>query len=193
VRSADILRDPRYGKNAPTTGCPRTSSGSQLFGCSCGVAIRRVLGGLFFGHPQPDVFTERAEKNLQRHWRPKLPLPLTMRASIKSNRREIAARGQAEQQLQQLNETLEQRAEERARELAVSLDRARRDGTSLQASGGGVTDYAIYMLDPLGNIVNWNPGARRIKGYTREENHWPAFLRFLLCRGFGKWAFPRTL
>jgi PAS domain S-box-containing protein len=33
----------------------------------------------------------------------------------------------------------------------------------------GVTDYAIYMLDPEGNITNWNLGAQRIKGYTPEE------------------------
>jgi PAS domain S-box-containing protein len=32
-----------------------------------------------------------------------------------------------------------------------------------------VTDYAIYMLDPAGNVVNWNPGAQRIKGYVRED------------------------
>jgi PAS domain S-box-containing protein len=33
----------------------------------------------------------------------------------------------------------------------------------------GVTDYAIYMLDPKGNISNWNVGAERIKGYTEDE------------------------
>jgi PAS domain S-box-containing protein len=33
----------------------------------------------------------------------------------------------------------------------------------------GVTDYAIYMLDPQGRITNWNTGAQRIKGYTEEE------------------------
>jgi PAS domain S-box-containing protein len=33
----------------------------------------------------------------------------------------------------------------------------------------GVTDYAIYMLDPDGNITNWNVGAERIKGYAPEE------------------------
>jgi PAS domain S-box-containing protein len=33
----------------------------------------------------------------------------------------------------------------------------------------GVTDYAIYMLDPDGYVTNWNPGAQRIKGYTPEE------------------------
>ena len=33
----------------------------------------------------------------------------------------------------------------------------------------GVTDYAIYMLDPEGRVTNWNAGAERIKGYTPEE------------------------
>ncbi|CDX34852.1 FOG: PAS/PAC domain protein [Mesorhizobium plurifarium] len=33
----------------------------------------------------------------------------------------------------------------------------------------GVTDYAIYMLDPSGMITNWNVGAERLKGYTAEE------------------------
>ncbi len=33
----------------------------------------------------------------------------------------------------------------------------------------GVTDYAIYMLDPQGYVTNWNSGAERIKGYKPEE------------------------
>ena len=33
----------------------------------------------------------------------------------------------------------------------------------------GVTDYAIFMLDPAGNITNWNAGAERIKGYKAKE------------------------
>jgi PAS domain S-box-containing protein len=32
-----------------------------------------------------------------------------------------------------------------------------------------VTDYAIFMLDPNGQVVSWNKGARRIKGYEAEE------------------------
>jgi len=32
-----------------------------------------------------------------------------------------------------------------------------------------VIDYAIYMLDPTGIVVNWNTGAERIKGYTADE------------------------
>ncbi len=33
----------------------------------------------------------------------------------------------------------------------------------------GVTDYAIYMLDPSGHVASWNAGAQRIKGYSPEE------------------------
>jgi PAS domain S-box-containing protein len=33
----------------------------------------------------------------------------------------------------------------------------------------GVTDYAIYMIDPNGIVTNWNRGAQRIKGYRTEE------------------------
>src|SRR5690348_9924890 len=32
-----------------------------------------------------------------------------------------------------------------------------------------VKDYAIFMLDPQGNIVSWNNGAERIKGYKGSE------------------------
>lgn len=43
---------------------------------------------------------------------------------------------------------------------------------------GSVQEYAIFMLDPAGNITTWNAGARRIKGYEPEEiigRHFSAF------------------
>jgi PAS domain S-box-containing protein len=33
----------------------------------------------------------------------------------------------------------------------------------------GVKDYAIFMLDPNGNVASWNEGAQRIKGYRAHE------------------------
>ena len=33
----------------------------------------------------------------------------------------------------------------------------------------GVQDYAIFMIDPQGQIVSWNAGAERIKGYRADE------------------------
>ena len=42
----------------------------------------------------------------------------------------------------------------------------------------GVTDYALYMLDPQGNVTNWNTGAQRIKGYSPGEIIGRHFSRF---------------
>ena len=42
----------------------------------------------------------------------------------------------------------------------------------------GVTDYAIYMLDPDGYIKTWNAGGQRIKGYAAQEVIGTHFSRF---------------
>ena len=42
----------------------------------------------------------------------------------------------------------------------------------------GVTDYAIYMLDPTGRVNSWNAGAQRIKGYAPDEIIGEHFARF---------------
>jgi PAS domain S-box-containing protein len=42
----------------------------------------------------------------------------------------------------------------------------------------GITDYAIYMLDPTGVVTSWNPGAQRFKGYTATEIIGQHFSRF---------------
>jgi PAS domain S-box-containing protein len=43
---------------------------------------------------------------------------------------------------------------------------------------GGVTDYALYMLDPNGIVTNWNAGGQRIKGYAPDEIIGQHFSRF---------------
>jgi PAS domain S-box-containing protein len=43
---------------------------------------------------------------------------------------------------------------------------------------GGVTDYALYMLDPTGIVSNWNVGGERIKGYSADEIVGQHFSRF---------------
>ncbi|HSE22618.1 MAG TPA: PAS domain S-box protein, partial [Pyrinomonadaceae bacterium] len=63
VRLANVKEDPRYGKNSPYYGMPDghlpiTSYLAVPVVSSSG----EVLGGLFFGHPQPDIFSERDEQ-----------------------------------------------------------------------------------------------------------------------------------
>ncbi|RKD88934.1 PAS domain S-box protein [Halopiger aswanensis] len=43
------------------------------------------------------------------------------------------------------------------------------DEAEFAAFVSAVRDYAIFMLDPEGTVVNWNDGAERIKGYRTEE------------------------
>ncbi|HET7804956.1 MAG TPA: PAS domain S-box protein [Pseudolabrys sp.] len=52
------------------------------------------------------------------------------------------------------------------KEASAALRESDRQFRSLVA---GVTDYALYMLDPAGTVASWNAGAERIKGYTAEE------------------------
>jgi len=45
----------------------------------------------------------------------------------------------------------------------------RRSQDSFRYLVQGVTDYAIFMLDPEGHVSNWNSGAAKIKGYAPDE------------------------
>ena len=178
VRSPDILADPRYGKMEPYHGMPPGHLPVRSY-LAVPVVSRsgEVLGGLFFGHAQPGMFTARAERIL---------VGLAAQAAVaidnsrlyQTSQREVAARKEAEEKLQELNRDLEQRAAERAKQLAASIVKLEESERRFRLLVEGVTDYAIFMLDPAGNVINWNPGAQRIKGYTREEIIGQHFSRF---------------
>jgi hypothetical protein len=63
VRSPDITLDPRFGKNAPYHGMPagHLPVRSYLAVSVLSPTSDEVLGGFFFGHPEPDRFTARHE------------------------------------------------------------------------------------------------------------------------------------
>lgn len=63
VRSDDITKDARYGKNDPHFGMPKGHLPVVSY-LAVPVISRSgtVLGGLFFGHARPAVFTEREER-----------------------------------------------------------------------------------------------------------------------------------
>jgi PAS domain S-box-containing protein len=60
IRIDDVKRDPRYGRNSPYYGMPEGHLPVTSY-LAVPVASRtgEVLGGLFFGHPEAGVFTER--------------------------------------------------------------------------------------------------------------------------------------
>jgi len=63
VRSDDITRDPRYGRNEPYSGMPPGHLPVRSY-LAVPVMSRsgEVHGGLFFGHPETGVFKERDER-----------------------------------------------------------------------------------------------------------------------------------
>ena len=65
VRSDDILKDPRYGKNAPRKGMPDGHLPVRSY-LAVPVIARggEVLGGLFFGHEERGKFQAEHETTL---------------------------------------------------------------------------------------------------------------------------------
>ena len=63
IRVDDILIDSRYGKSAPHYGMPAGHLPVRSYLAVPTVShTGEVLGGLFFGHPDPGIFTERHER-----------------------------------------------------------------------------------------------------------------------------------
>ncbi|MBV9418875.1 MAG: PAS domain S-box protein [Alphaproteobacteria bacterium] len=162
VRSDDITKDSRYGKSAPHYGQPKGHLPVKSY-LAVPVMSRtgEVLGGLFFGHPQPGRFNAYHED---------VVLGIAGQAAITmDNARlyreaniEIERRKQIEAVLRSSGEVLRNTNEQN---LAQLRDTERNFRLLVQS----VTDYAIYMLDPSGIVASWNAGAERIKGYGRDE------------------------
>ncbi|MCW0235459.1 MAG: PAS domain S-box protein [Ferrovibrio sp.] len=63
-------------------------------------------------------------------------------------------------------------------ERMLAQEKLRRSEEQFRRLVLGVTDYAIYMLDPDGIVISWNAGAQKIKGYTPGEIIGQHFSRF---------------
>lgn len=65
IRVGDVTKDRRYGHMEPYHGMPAGHLPVRSY-LALPVISRsgEVLGGLFFGHAEPDVFTEQAERNI---------------------------------------------------------------------------------------------------------------------------------
>jgi PAS domain S-box-containing protein len=72
--------------------------------------------------------------------------------------RDISVRKSAEEHLA--------RMEERRR---LGEDALRESEERYRLLLDGVQNYAIFMMDPRGQILNWNAGAERIKGYSADQ------------------------
>jgi len=83
--------------------------------------------------------------------------------------RDLTERKRAEDALRASHDELEQRVQERTAELVRLNEQLRSSEERYRLMIEGVTDYAIYTLDPTGRITSWNDGAERIYGYVFDE------------------------
>ena len=113
VRSDDITKDARYGRNDPHFGMPKGHLPVVSY-LAVPVIARSgdVLGGLFFGHAEPNVFTERVER---------LVIGVAAWASVAMDNALLYAAARRELEARQQSEA----AAERAREAADAANRAK--------------------------------------------------------------------
>src|SRR5699024_6160504 len=112
VRSDDITKDPRYGQNPPHKGMPKGHLPVVSY-LAVPVVSRggEVIGGLFFGHPQPEQFLAHHER-LMEGIAAQAAIAIDNARLYRDAQHEIDQRMKAEQALTALNETLESRVGE---------------------------------------------------------------------------------
>jgi signal transduction histidine kinase/DNA-binding response OmpR family regulator len=120
VRSPDITKDPRFGQNPPYYGQPKGHLPVRSY-LAAPVISRsgEVLGGLFFGHPETGVFTERAEKVVS-GIAAQAAIAIDNARLYQAAQTEIARRAEIERALRESEELLERKVEERTAELAAA-------------------------------------------------------------------------
>ncbi len=175
VRLDDVTRDPRYGTNPPHFGMPAGHLPVRSYLAVPVVAPSGdVLGGLFFGHPRPGVFTERSERLLQ-------AIAAQAAMAIENAhlyQREQAARADAEAASRAKDEFLAMLGHELRNPLAPIVTalqvmelRADRSTEDARAVVGRQVTHLVRLVDDLLDVSRITRGKIELKKEVVEATH----------------------
>jgi signal transduction histidine kinase/CheY-like chemotaxis protein len=164
VRSDDILKDSRYGKNDPHFGMPQGHLPVRSY-LAVPVISRsgEVLGGLLFGHSNPGVFTERAER-LVAGVASQAAIAIDNARLYDAAQKEIAERTRAEAKLRESEEALRE-ADRRKDEFLATLAHELRN--PLAPIRNAVEIMRLAQNDPIATASARSLVERQLKQLVR--------------------------